>query len=60
MCHQIPFNNLKPPQAIGEHVVKVPRFPMALNNTTDELFVLILLVTDMDTDSTKNWKTSYG
>jgi len=32
-----PFNNLETPQAIGEHVVKVPRLLMALNNT-NELF----------------------
>jgi len=39
MCYHIPmFNNEEPPQTIGEHVVKVPRCPMALNNTTDELF----------------------
>jgi len=29
-----PFNNQQPPQAIGEHVVKVPKHLMALNNTT--------------------------
>ena len=46
MCHHISFNNLKPPQAIGENVVKVPRCPMALNNTTDELFY---------TDASSDW-----
>jgi hypothetical protein len=32
------FNNQESPQAIGEHVVKVPKFLMALNNTNVEVF----------------------
>jgi hypothetical protein len=39
MCYNIlMFNNQEPPQAIGEHVVTVPRLLMAIHNTTDEVF----------------------
>ena len=44
MCYHIwMFNNQEPAQAIGEHVVKVPRLLMA-HTTTDELFRLMLLL----------------
>jgi len=39
MCyHILMLNNQESPQAIGEHVVKVPKLLMELINTTDESF----------------------